>query len=164
MLIDFIFKILIIVLILTQRYVFIDFREKGREVDREREKHRCERGSLTSCLLHKPQLETKHTTPHVPWPGIEPATFWFMAGRGCYNQLSHLARAVHWFERERERKRERDIDLHEKETLIGCLLYAPWSGIELVAFWCTGWFPTNWATWPGQEYLKDCENIQFLTR
>ena len=52
-------------------------------------------------------------------------------------------------------EREREKDLCERETSMGCLLYAPWCtltgdrthslgmcpwpGIELTAFWCMGW-------------------------
>ena len=54
-------------------YLFIYFRERGREGEREGEKHQC--------------VVASHTSPHwglspqprrVPWPGIELVTFWFM--------------------------------------------------------------------------------------
>ena len=57
--------------------IFIDFRERKKE--REREKHWCERETSIDCFPYTPRL------------GIKPATFWCTGWRP--NQLSHLARA-----------------------------------------------------------------------
>ena len=43
-------------------YFFTDSRKRGREGEREGEKHRCERETLIGCLLHVPQLGTKLAT------------------------------------------------------------------------------------------------------
>ena len=71
-------------------YVFIDFRERGRDKDRNndvREKH----GSVASLTCRGSNLQPWR----VPWPGFEPTTFWRMGW--CSDQLSHLARAVYSF-------------------------------------------------------------------
>ena len=38
----------------------------------EREKHQCERGTSTSCLLYTPWLGILSKSKYVPWLGIEP--------------------------------------------------------------------------------------------
>ena len=73
-----------IFLILTWGYVFINFREKGREGERER--HLCEREKWISCLLYAPSL------------GIKLAVFWCMrdtstnwaTGLGLYHSFFYL--------------------------------------------------------------------------
>ena len=62
--------------------MLIDFRERGREGEREGEKDRCETETSIRCLLYAPLPGTE-----PPRPGIEPMNFW-CAGR-CSNQLSH---------------------------------------------------------------------------
>ena len=42
-------------------FLFI-FRERGREGEREGEKHRCERETLIGCFSHAPQQQTKPAT------------------------------------------------------------------------------------------------------
>ena len=71
-------------------YLFlIDFRERGREGERQGEKHQCETEIPSGCLVHAPWLGTKPR--HVPWLGIQHRTFWF-AGQGPTNWAT-LARA-----------------------------------------------------------------------
>ena len=41
---------------------FIDSRVRGRERERKKEKHHCERETLISCFLHAPELRTEPTT------------------------------------------------------------------------------------------------------
>ena len=65
------------------------FRERGKEGEREREKHWCERATSTSCLLHTPNWGPALQPSHVSWLGIEPATFGF--GEWC---LTHWATRV----------------------------------------------------------------------
>ena len=78
--------------------MLIDFRERvregerGREGERERnidvrEKDWCERETSIGYLLYmwRPNLQCRH----VPWPGIEPASFQFMEQHS--NQLSHTS-------------------------------------------------------------------------
>ena len=63
--------------------MFIDFRETGRE--REREKHQ-----LVASYMHSDQGLNPQPR-NVPWPVAKPTTFWC---RGqCSNQVSHPARA-----------------------------------------------------------------------
>ena len=57
--------------------LFIYFREKGREGEREGKKHQCARETSIGCLSHTPSQGPGPQPRHVPWPGIEPATFWF---------------------------------------------------------------------------------------
>ena len=69
--------------------MFIDFRE----VKGEKEKHQCERETSIGCLLlYMPLPVIKPTPRYVPWPGIEPTTFWYTGQHP--DQLSHLARVV----------------------------------------------------------------------
>ena len=55
------------------------FRERGREGEREGEKHPCERETSISCLSHTPNWGPGLQPRHVPWLGIEPVTFLFTA-------------------------------------------------------------------------------------
>ena len=60
-------------------YLFI-FREMGREGEREREREKlwCVWDTLTGCLSHAPNQGPGPQPRHVPWLGIELATFWFI--------------------------------------------------------------------------------------
>ena len=69
---DFLIKIL------TWGYIHWFQRQRERETERGREKHQCDRETLTGCTLY------------VPWLGIEPTTFWCI--RRHSNQVTHLAR------------------------------------------------------------------------
>ena len=78
-------------LFFPQRFYLFIFRERGREGEREGEKHQCARETLIGCSLHAlsqrpaeyPQLR------HVPWLGIELVTsVWGMMP----NLLSHTSR------------------------------------------------------------------------
>ena len=60
--------------ILKRFYLFI-FRERGREGEREGEKHWCARETLIGCLLHTSNWRSGPQLRHVPWLGIEPVTF-----------------------------------------------------------------------------------------
>ena len=50
-------------------------REEGREKGRER--HPCARDTWIGCLLITPNWSPGPQPRHVPWPGIQPATFQF---------------------------------------------------------------------------------------
>ena len=65
----------IIISFFKRFYLFI-FRERGRR-DKERKKHRCMRDTSISCLLHAPNRGPGLQPRHVPWLGVEPATFQF---------------------------------------------------------------------------------------
>ena len=45
--------------------------ERGREGEREGEKHICVREILIGCLLHSPNQGPGPQPRHVPWPGIK---------------------------------------------------------------------------------------------
>ena len=64
-------------------YLFI-FRKRGREGEKEGEKHWCVRKTVR-CLSYAHKRGPGLQPRHVPWPGIEPATF----------QLAGW-RSVHW--------------------------------------------------------------------
>ena len=71
--------------------MFIDLRERGRGVGRERnisvrEKHPS--GASHTCHAQGLNLQPRY----VPWRGTEPTTF--CCTGWCSNQLSHLARAA----------------------------------------------------------------------
>ena len=55
-------------------YLFI-FRERRREGKREGEKHWCMRETSIGCPLLTPNWGSGLQPRHVPWQGIEPATF-----------------------------------------------------------------------------------------
>ena len=57
-------------------YLFI-FREMGRQGEREGEKHWCARDTSISCLSHAPNWGPGLQPRHIPWLGIELATFPF---------------------------------------------------------------------------------------
>ena len=59
------------------RIYLFSFRERGREGEREGEKHRCVRDTWISCLSHNPNWGPGPQPRHVPWLGIEPVTFLF---------------------------------------------------------------------------------------
>ena len=61
------------------------FSERGGEGERNGEKHQCVRDTLISCLSYHPNWGPGLQPRHVPWLGIELATFWFI-GR----------HSVHW--------------------------------------------------------------------
>ena len=63
--------------------MLIDFREKGREGEREVEKYQ----SVASHMC--PDLGPNPQPTHLPWLGIPPVTFWFMGQ--CSNQMSHTS-------------------------------------------------------------------------
>ena len=72
--------------------MLINFREREEGRERNREKHQCEREALMGCLLYVPLLGLNLQPRNVPWPGTEPAAFWWMGQ--CSNQMSYLARAI----------------------------------------------------------------------
>ena len=57
--------------------MLIDFREKGREAETERNINMREKYQSVPSCLH-PDQEPNLKPRHMPWPGIEPATFRFM--------------------------------------------------------------------------------------
>ena len=54
------------------------FLERGREGEKQRKKHRYVRETSTGCLLHGPSWGPGPQPRHVPWPEMEPATFWLV--------------------------------------------------------------------------------------
>ena len=53
------------------------FRERGREGEKEGEKHQCKRETLTGCPSYTPQMGGLNPQPrHVPWPEIETFGLW----------------------------------------------------------------------------------------
>ena len=89
-----IFYMLIYILFFKGFYLFI-FRERGREGDREGEKHWCEREISIGCLLHAPSWEPGLQSRHMPRWRIEPATLLFVGWRPTHWATS--VRAVHYF-------------------------------------------------------------------
>ena len=71
-------------------YLFI-FRERGKEG----QKHWCARETLMCCLLHTPNRRPGPQPRHVLWPGIEPATFWFV-GWATPDRASLLSMAEYY--------------------------------------------------------------------
>ena len=62
--------------------------------------------------------------------------------------------------RKREKKRERKArHWCERETLIGCLLYVPWPGIELATFWCMGRWSNQLSHWSRAQHYIFKRNI-----
>ena len=62
-----------------KRFYLLNFRQRGREGEREGEEHQhC------GCLSHTPHLGPGLQLRHVPWLGIEPATLWFPGGRSIH--------------------------------------------------------------------------------
>ena len=55
-------------------FILFIFRERGREGEREGEKHPCVRDTPISCLSHAPNWGPGLSPRHVPWLGIKPAT------------------------------------------------------------------------------------------
>ena len=66
-------------------YLFI-FRERGREGEREEEKHRCVR--LIGCLMHTPSWGSGLQNRHVPWLGIN---LWPLVCRTTPSPPSHTS-------------------------------------------------------------------------
>ena len=72
------------------RFYLYCFRERGREGEREREKHQCVREASIGCLLHAPQVGT--------WPATQACALignWTGNLSPCetmLNQLSHTSR------------------------------------------------------------------------
>ena len=149
-------KIKTFILFSKRFYLFI-FRERGREGEREGEKHQCVVASwapLTGDLAHNPGMcpdcesnlwpfclqATIHSTePHQP--GL--ILFFNPHPRICLLIL------------------ETDEGEREKETLISCLLYMSRPRIELTTFFSFGIqdnTPANWTTWPGKNIFKYTKN------
>ena len=72
-------------------YLFI-FRERGKEREREGEKHWCVRETFIGCLSNAPSWAPGPQPRHVPQPGIKPATFQFAGWRS--NRWPTPARAI----------------------------------------------------------------------
>ena len=64
-----------IINIFLRFYLFIS--ERGREGEREGEKHQCVRETSISCLSCTTNRGLGPKPRHVPWLGIELATLWF---------------------------------------------------------------------------------------
>ena len=64
-------------MLFLKRFYLFNFRERGREEEREGEKHWCVRDTLITCLSHAPSRGPGPQPRHVPWWGIEPAAFHF---------------------------------------------------------------------------------------
>ena len=67
--------------------MLIDYRERGREGEREGENHRCERETSISFLSSVPSKAPNPQPRRVPWPGTKPVTF--RSTGQCSNQLNH---------------------------------------------------------------------------
>ena len=78
------------------RFHLFIFRERGREGEREGEKHWCERSihCLVASCTH-PSWGSNLQPRHVPWPGIEPVTFHF--ARWCPTHWASPVRATAWY-------------------------------------------------------------------
>ena len=61
--------------IFLERFYLFIFRERGREGDREGEKHHGVRETSICFLLHAPRQGPCPQPKHVPWLGIELVTF-----------------------------------------------------------------------------------------
>ena len=66
---------------------FIDFRERGREEERERENIDVREKHRSVASHTRPDWGSNPQPRHVPWSGIEPVTFQFTGW--CSNDLSH---------------------------------------------------------------------------
>ena len=75
---------------LKKFYFFI--LERGREGEKEGEKHQCTRETLIGCLSYAPSQGPGPQSRHVPWLGIELAIFRF-AGQ-CPTHWATPVRAV----------------------------------------------------------------------
>ena len=73
--------------------MLIDLRQGERKGERE-EKYRREWETSIGCLPHTLLLGLDPELRHVPWLGIEPASFWFT--RGCSDQQSHTSQNKTW--------------------------------------------------------------------
>ena len=67
--------------------MFIDFRERGMQWDREEEMHGCDKKTSVGCLSHALRLET------APATQARALTFQFMGW--CSNQLSPTSRGLY---------------------------------------------------------------------
>ena len=82
-------------------YLFT-FSKRGREGEREGEKHQCERDTSIGYLSHNPNWGPSPQPRHVPWSGIEPATFWFTGWHSIHwatparAQYSPLMQYIYW--------------------------------------------------------------------
>ena len=84
---------------LKRFYLFI-FRGRGKEGEREGEKHRCVREiSMCGWLLHTPNWGPGLQPRHMPWRGIELATFW--SAGWCSIHWATPARAQMYFLQEK---------------------------------------------------------------
>ena len=56
-----------VIIIILKRFTYLfSFRERGREGEREGEKHRCARDTSISCLSHAPDWDPGPQPRHVP--------------------------------------------------------------------------------------------------
>ena len=63
-----------------KRFYLLIFRERGKEREREGEKHQCERETIINCLFNKPQPGPNLQPSHTPWQRIEPVNLCFVGG------------------------------------------------------------------------------------
>ena len=71
--------------------MLIDFRERGREGEREKNIGMREKHWLAVSHMH-PNQRPNPQPRDVPWPGIEPVTFQFTGQ--CSSQLSHTGQSL----------------------------------------------------------------------
>ena len=136
-------------------YIFFNFKkdfiylflERGKGKEKERERNVNEWLPLICSLLG-----TWPATQHVPWLGIELATFWFIGSHSIH--WAAPARAILLLFRERGREREREGEKHRLTAFHTrpnwgpnlWLRHVSWPGIKLATLHSVERRPTNWAT------------------
>ena len=96
--------------------IYFTFRERGREGEREGEKHRCARDTSISCLSHNQTEDVAHNPGMCPGWELNWQPFSSQAGaQSTEPQQPGLFIRERETERQRDRERERE---RERETSI----------------------------------------------
>ena len=150
----FLFLFLYLFLIFRKIYLFLE-RGEGREKER---RETCVRDTLIGCLLHNLNWVPGLQLRHVPWLGIELATFQF-TGRHLIHWATpsraiYLKKFFFYLLIFRESELASEWERHRFVgpliyAFIGWFLYVPWLGIEPATLGYGDDSLTNWATWPG---------------
>ena len=92
-----------------KNFIYLLFRESRREEEREGEKDQCARDISIGCLLHAPSWGTWLQPTHVPYLGMEKATF---QSTGCCSiHWATTARAkIYWLINFLQKKEQREIE------------------------------------------------------